>query len=238
MGAREIWACVPSQSTADAERVRVFGTFTVDLQALADWLVACGVDTVALESTGVCWIPVFELLEARGLKVYLVNSGPLKHVPGRKSDVLDGQGRQQLHSLGLLRASFRPDAEMTALRAYLRHRAALIQHRAPHVLHMQKALQQMNVQLPLVLSDILGETGQKILRAIVAGERDPLKLAQLRHPSCKSREDEIAKALTGTWPPEHLFALQQSLEIVDFFTHPLAECDAEWERQFAAVKPR
>jgi transposase len=236
IGAREIWACVPTPSTP--ENVRVFGTFTVDLQALAEWLVACRIDTVALESTGVYWIPIFELLEGRGLTVYLVNSWHLKHVPGRKSDVLDCQWIQQLHSLGLLRASFRPDAEMTALRAYLRHRAALLQHRAPHVLHMQKALQQMNLQLPLVLSDIMGETGQKIIRAIVAGERDPLTLAQLRHPSCKSREDEIAKALTGTWQPEHLFALKQSLEIVDFYTRQLADCDAELERQFAAVKPR
>jgi len=236
IGSREIWVCVPASSTP--ENVRVFGTFTVDLQALADWLSACGVDTVALESTGVYWIPVFELLEARGLKVYLVNSWHLKHVPGRKSDVLDCQWIQQLHSLGLLRASFRPDAEMTALRAYLRHRATLLQHRAPHVLHMQKALQQMNVQLPLVLSDIMGEMGQKILRAIVAGERDPLTLAQLRHPSCKSPKDEIAKALTGTWQPEHLFALKQSLELVDFYTRQLADCDAELERQFAAVKPR
>ena len=125
---------------------------------------------------------------------------------------------------------------MIALRAYLRHRAALIQHRAPHMLHMQKALQQMNLQLPLVLSDIMGETGQKIIRAIVAGERDPLTLAQFRHPSCKSSEDEIAKALTGTWPSEHLFALKQSLELVDFYTHQLAECDAELERRFAAIK--
>ena len=163
IGAREIWACVPSQRPEHALRRRCFGTFTVDLQALADWLVACGVDTVAMESTGVYWISVFDLLEARGLKVYLVNSWHLKHVPGRKSDVLDCQWIQQLHSLGLLRASFRPDAEMVALRAYLRHRATLIQHRAPHVLHMQKALQQMNLQLPLVLSDIMGETGQKII---------------------------------------------------------------------------
>jgi len=236
IGSRDMWACVPAPHTT--ENVRVFGTFTVDLQALADWLVACGVDTVAMESTGVYWIPVFELLEARGLKVYLVNSWHLKHVPGRKSDVLDCQWIQQLHSLGLLRASFRPDAEMCALRAFLRHRAALLQHRAPHVLHMQKALQQMNVQLPLVLSDIMGETGQKIIRAIVDGERDPLKLAQLRHPSCKSSEDDIAKALTGTWQPEHLFALKQSLELVDFYTHQLAACDAELARQFAAIKPR
>lgn len=236
IGAREIWACVPSASTA--ENVRAFGTFTIDLQALADWLVACGVDTVALESTGVYWIPVFDLLEARGLKVYLVNSWHLKHVPGRKSDVLDCQWIQQLHSLGLLRASFRPDAEMITLRSYLRHRATLIEHRAPHILHMQKALQQMNLQLPLVLSDIMGETGQKIIRAIVAGERDPLKLAQFRSPNCKSSKDEIVKALTGTWLPEHLFALKQSLELVDFYTRQLAECDAELDRQFAAVKPR
>jgi transposase len=236
IGAREIWASVPPASTTDP--VRMFGTFTIDLHALADWLVACGIETVAMESTGVYWIPIFELLEARGLQVYLVNSWHLKHVPGRKSDVLDCQWIQQLHSLGLLHASFRPDAEMCALRAFLRHRAMLIEHRAPHVLHMQKALQQMNVQLPLVLSDIMGETGQKIIRAILAGERDPLKLAQLRHPRCKSREDEIAKALTGTWQPEHLFALKQSLEIVDFYTQQLAQCDAELERQFAAVKPR
>ncbi len=236
IGAREIWACVPSSSTA--EHVRAFGAFTVDLQALADWLVACGVDTVAMESTGIYWIPIFDLLEARGLNVYLVNSWHLKHVPGRKSDVLDCQWIQQLHSLGLLRGSFRPDAEMCALRAFLRHRATLLEHRAPHILHMQKALQQMNVQLPLVLSDIMGETGQKIIRAILAGERDPLKLAPVRHPSCKSRADEIAKALTGTWQPEHLFALQQSLELVDFYTQQLAACDAELARQFAAVKPR
>jgi len=152
--------------------------------------------------------------------------------------VLDCQWIQQLHSLGLLRASFRPDAEMITLRSYLRHRATLIEHRAPHILHMQKALQQMNLQLPLVLSDIMGETGQKIIRAIVAGERDPLKLAHFRSPNCKSSEEEIVKALTGTWQAEHLFALKQSLELVDFYTRQLAECDAELERQFAAVKPR
>jgi transposase len=236
IGAREIWACVPSKSTE--ENVRVFATFTADLHALADWLVACGVETVAMESTGVYWIPVFEILEARGLQVYLVNAWHLKHVPGRKSDVLDCQWIQKLHSLGLLRGSFRPDAEMCALRAYLRHRAELIQHRAPHILHMQKALQQMNIQLPLVLSDITGETGQKILRAIAAGERDPLTLAQLRHPGCKSSQDDIAKALTGTWRAEHLFALKQALELFDFYTQQLAACDAELARHFAALKPR
>jgi transposase len=236
IGAREIWSCVPSPRAQ--EPVRVFGPFTADLHSLADWLVACGVDTVAMESTGIYWIPIFEILEARGLQVYLVNAWHLRHVPGRKSDVLDCQWIQKLHSLGLLRGSFRPDAEMCVLRAYLRHRADLIQHRAPHILHMQKALQQMNLQLPLVLSDITGETGQKILRAIVAGVHDPLTLAQLRHPGCKSAEDEIAKALTGTWRAEHLFALKQSLELFDFYTQQLAACDAELARQFAAIKPR
>lgn len=137
IGAEEIWASVPVSSTA--EPVRVFGPFTADLHALADWLIACGVDTVAMESTGVYWIPIFEILEARGLKVFLVNSWHLKHVPGRKSDVLDCQWIQQLHSLGLLRGSFRPDAEMCALRSLLRHRAMLIEHRSPHILHLQKA---------------------------------------------------------------------------------------------------
>ena len=236
IGAREIWACVPPGR--DVETVKRFNTFTPDLQALADWLVACGVDPVALESTGVYWIPVFELLEARGLKVYLVNSWHLKHVPGRKSDYLDCQWIQKLHSLGLLNGSFRPDGEMVTLRGYLRHRAQLLEHRAPHVLHMQKALQQMNLQLHHVLSDITGETGLKILRAIVAGERNPVKLAQFRNPACKSSEETIAQALTGSWKAEHLFTLRQSLELYDFYTQQVTACDAEIEKQFAAMKPR
>jgi len=236
IGSRETWACVPASSSP--EPVRAFGPFTPDLHRLADWLLACGVQTVAMESTGVYWIPIFEVLEARGLQVFLVNSWHLKHVPGRKSDVLDCQWIQQLHSLGLLRGSFRPDAEMCALRSLLRHRATLIEHRSPHILHMQKALVQMNLQLPAVISDVMGETGQAIIRAIVAGERDPLKLAHLRFPGCKSSEDEIAKALTGTWQSEHLFELKQNLQLVDYYTQILRECDAELERRFAAVKPR
>ena len=150
IGSREIWACVPPGR--DTEGVKRFGTFTPDLHALVAWLVACEMDTVALESTGVYWIPVFEMLEAAGLKVYLVNAWHLKHVPGRKSDYLDCQCIQKLHSLGLLNGSFRPDGEMCALRAYLRLRAQLLQHRATHILHMQKALQQMNLQLSHVLT--------------------------------------------------------------------------------------
>ncbi len=236
IGSREIWACVPAGR--DVETVKRFNTFTPDLQALADWLVACGVDTVAMESTGVYWIPVFEILEARGLKVYLVNSWHLKHVPGRKSDYLDCQWIQKLHSLGLLNGSFRPDAEMVALRAYLRHRAELVQHRAPHILHIQKALQQMNLQLHHVLSDVTGVSGQAILRAIVAGERDPLKLAQLRNPGCKSSDEMIVQALTGDWKAEQVFVLRQSLALYDFYTQQVAECDSEIERHYAALKPR
>lgn len=236
IGAREIWAGVPPGR--DVETVKRFNTFPPDLQALADWLVACGVDTVAMESTGVYWFPVFELLEARGLKMYLVNSWHLKHVPGRKSDYLDCQWIQKLHALGLLNGSFRPDGEMVALRGYLRHRAMLLAHRAPHILHMQKALQQMNLQLHHVLSDITGETGLQILRAMVAGERDPVKLAQHRNPACKSSAETMAQALTGNWKAEHLFTLRQSLELYDFYTQQVTACDAELEKQYAAMKPR
>jgi hypothetical protein len=236
IGSREIWAAVPPDR--EGETVKVFGTFTPDLHRLADWLVACGVDTVAMESTGVYWMAPFEILEARGLNVYLVNARHIKGVPGRKRDYADCQWLQKLHSVGLLSASFRPDAEMCTLRAYLHHRAQLIQHRAPHISHMQKALQQMNSQLPQVLRDIVGETGMAILRAIVAGERAAVKLAQLRDCRCKSSEEPIAKALTGEWKEEHLFALKQSLELFDFYTAQIAACDAVIQQQFAAMKPR
>jgi len=235
VGAHEMWVCVPV-GRADP-RVRAFGTFTPDLHQLADWLVACGVTTVAMESTGVYWIPLFEILEARGLQVYLVNARHLKNVPGRKSDVLDCHWIQKLHSFGLLTASFRPEADLCRLRAYLRHRAALLQHRAPHILQMQKALLLMNLQLPQVLTDITGMTGLAIVRAIVAGERDALKLAQLRQPSCRSSQDTIAKALSGDWKPEYLFILQQSLALYDFYTQQVATCDVEVQQQFAAIKP-
>jgi transposase len=236
IGAREIFGCVPPDR--EGETVKVFGTFTPDLHSLADWLAANQVDTVAMESTGVYWIPVFELLESRGFRVYLVNARHIKNVPGRKSDFQDCQWIQKLHMLGLLTSSFRPDAEMCALRAYLRHRADLLQHRAAHILHMQKALQQMNIQLAQVLSDITGETGLSIIRAIMSGERDSVKLAQLRNHRCKSSQDSIAKALTGTWQAEHLFALKQSLEFYDFYTSQIAACDAQVQQQYAVMKPR
>jgi transposase len=236
IGSREIWAAVPPDR--EGETVKVFSTFTPDLHRLADWLIERSVDTVAMESTGVYWIAAFEILEARGLQVYLVNARHIKNVPGRKSDYADCQWIQKLHTLGMLRASFRPDAEMRALRTYLRHRAQLIQHRAPHVLHMQKALQQMNIQLPQVLTDTTGETGMAILRAIEAGERDSVKLAQLREPKCKFPEETFAKALTGDWKDEYLFVFKQSLALYDDYTEQLVACDAAIQQQFSAIKPR
>jgi transposase len=236
IGASEIWVAVPPDR--DPNPVRSFATFTPDLQALAEWLAGCRVTSVAMESTGVYWIPIFELLEARGFEVYLVNAQHIKNVPGRKSDVQDCQWIQRLHSYGLLSASFRPEAEMVVLRAYLRHRAMLIEHRAPHVQHMQKALHQMNVQLTQVLSDIAGLTGLAIIRAIVAGERNPVTLAQLADPRCHSSQAEIAKALTGSYRPEHVFALKQALALDDAYTGQLVECDRQVERQYAATKPR
>lgn len=166
IGADEIFAGVPSDR--DRQPVRAFATFTVDLHAQADWLEQCGIDTVAMESTGIYWVPIYEILEARGMRVFLVNATQIKIPPGRKSDWKDCQWIQRLHTLGLLEASFRPDAEMAILRSYLRHRAELIEHRAPHILHMQRALHHMNIQLDRVLTDITATTGMAILRAIVA----------------------------------------------------------------------
>ncbi len=235
IGLAEIWVAISADR--DPQAVRSFATFTPDLHALADWLSACQVTSVAMESTGVYWIPIYEILEARGFEVYLVNARHLKNVPGRKSDVQDCQWIQRLHSYGLLSASFRPEAEMVALRAYLRLRADLIAHRAAHIQHMQKALQQMNLQLTQVLKDITGVTGQQIIRAIVAGERNPVTLAQLRDKRCKHSSDEIAKALTGHYRAEHLFALKQALNLYDAYTAQIQECDQELERQFSALKP-
>jgi transposase len=236
IGASEIWACVPADRATPA--VRSFATFTPDLEALVKWLVRCRIKTVAMESTGVYWVPIFELLEAAGLEAWLVNAAHIKNVPGRKSDVQDCQWIQRLHSYGLLHASFRPEAEMAVLRSYLRQRAMLIEHRAAHIQHMQKALQLMNVQLTRVLSDITGATGMQIIRAIVRGERNPAVLAQYRHGACRHSEAEISKALTGHYRAEHVFALQQALALYDAYTEQLQACDAEIKRQYAASRPR
>jgi transposase len=213
----------------DATPVRAFTTFTTDLQRLADWLTACGVTSVAMESTGVYWVPLYEILEAHGFEVILVNARHVKNVPGRKTDVLDCQWRQELHSVGLLRGSFRPAAAIAALRAYLRHRETLVQSAATHVQRMQKALVQMNLQLPVVISDITGVTGLRILRAIVAGQTDPHVLAQYRDPRCQASEAEITAALTGHYRPEHVFVLQQNLELFDAYQRQMAACDVAIE---------
>ena len=222
----------------DPEPVHVFRTFRSDLAALVTWLIACGIDTVALESTGVYWLPIYELLEQHGIVPYLVNARYVKTVPGRKSDWNDAQWLQKLHALGLLAASFRPDIEIAALRTLVRYRAELIQHRAPHILHLQKALQQMNLQLERVLSDIMGVTGQAIIRAIVAGERDPLTLAKMRNGACKSSTETIAKALTGSWKDELLFVLPQALVISDVYSAQIAVCDSQIAHLLAAMESR
>ena len=220
----------------DDEPVREFPSFTADLNALADWLTACGVDTVAMESTGVYWIPLFELLESRGFTVLLVNARHVKNVSGRKSDVLDCQWLQQLMTYGLLRGAFRPTDEVCALRALWRQRTMLLKSQGRHVQHMQKALTQMNIQLCNVISDVVGETGQKILRAIVAGERDGQALAALKNARIRASREQIAKSLQGNWRPEHLFALKQALAAFDFIGTQLTECDQEIEQQLKSLQ--
>jgi transposase len=215
----------------DDEPVREFRSFTADLNRLADWLDACGVDTVAMESTGVYWIPLFELLERRGFTVLLVNARHVKNVSGRKSDVLDCQWLQQLMSFGLLRGAFRPADEVCVLRALTRQRAMILRSQARFVQHMQKALTQMNIQLATVISDVAGETGQAILRAINAGERDGRKLAALKNSRIHASADEIAASLQGNWRAEHLFALKQALDAFDFCGIQLSQCDAEIDAQ-------
>ena len=213
----------------DPEPVRCFKTFTDDLHRLADWLVACGVKTVAMEATGVYWIPIYEVLEARGLEVLLVNARHVRNVPGRKSDVADCEWLQELHSVGLLRGSFRPTAEIVALRSYLRHRETLVQGAAITINRMQKALVQMNLQLHVVISDISGATGQRILRDIVNGQTDPGHLATHRDGRCKASEAEIASALTGNYRPEHLFVLRQNLELFDALRGQIESCAVQIE---------
>jgi transposase len=226
-------AAVPAD--LDAEPVRSFRSFTADLNQLADWLVNLGITTVAMESTGIYWIPLFEILEARGLEVVLVNARDAMNVPGRKTDVNDAQWIQQLHTYGLLRASFRPTADIAALRAYLRHRERLVEYAASHVQHMQKALMQMNLQLHHVVSDITGVTGMTILRAIVAGERNPDVLAQHRDVRCKASVETIREALIGNYRPEHLFALRQAIELYDTYGAKLKDCDVEIEQSLRAL---
>jgi transposase len=222
-GAGSHFVAVPPER--DPQPVREFPTFTADLNRLADWLTQCGVKSVAMESTGVYWIALYEILEARGFEVLLVNARDVHNVRGRKSDVQDCQWLQQLHSVGLLRGSFRPAAAIVPLRSYLRQRETLVEEAATRINRMDKALTEMNLKLSVVLTDVAGDTGIKILRAILAGERDPEKLALHRDYRCHATRAQIAAALTGNYRDEHLFALRQSFEAYQFLLKQIAECD-------------
>src|ERR1700675_1860843 len=213
----------------DPEPVRRFECFTADLHRLADWLKSCGVKTVAMQSTGVYWIPLYEILEERGLEVYLVNARHTKNLPGRKSDVQESQWLLKLHTHGLLNNSFQPTAEIRVARTYWRQRAEHVHGASTCIQRMQKVLTQMNVQLANVISDLSGVTGQHIVRAILKGERDPRKLAELSHPQIRASRPEIAKSLEGNWRPELLFVLQQEVEMYDTYQQRIAECDRELE---------
>lgn len=225
VGSREIYVAVPVDR--DPEAVRTFHTFTPDLIELAEWLATCGVSTVAMEATSVYWMPLFTILEERGIEVCLVNARHLRRVPGRKTDILDCEWLQYLHSVGLLRGSFHPPEAVAAVRTLLRHKASLVQMAASHVQHMHKALTQMNLQLHHVISDITGLTGLRILDAILDGERRPEVLADLRHPSIKADKATIAKALSGTWRREHLFTLRQSLTAYRHYQTQIEQCHQE-----------
>jgi len=236
LGSEENWVAVPSDR--DEQPVRSFGCFTEDLHALARWLETCGIDTVAMESTGVYWVPLFQVLESYGFQVYLVNARHVKNVPGRKTDVEDCQWLQQLHTFGLLAASFRPEDEICVLRSYWRHRENLVRYASGHVQHMQKALEQMNVQLHKVISDITGVTGMRIIQAILDGERDRQTLAALKDHRIRSSADRIAKALEGDYRSEHLFTLRQALETYTFYQRQIAACDQQIEAYLCSMDDR
>lgn len=237
VGATAHWVCVPDDAVPAGESpVREFGAFTKDLDELVEWLLKCGVKTVAMESTSVYWIPLFQKLEAAGLEVFLVNARHVRHVPGRKSDCKDCQWLQRLHSYGLLSGSFRPSDDICRLRTLMRHRDNLTRSCGAQIQHMQQALNQMNIHLHHAVSDLNGETGLRILDAILAGERDAKKLVELRDAQCsKSTPEELAAALQGDWREEHLFVLRQSLENYRHLLKQMEVCDGELEKALAKV---
>ena len=236
VGASSHFVAVPQDRSE--QPVQEFAAFTGDLYRLADWLAECEVETVDMESTGVYWIPLFGVLEERGFQVMLVDPRRIKNVPGRKTDVLDCQWLQQLHTYGLLSGAFRPETEILRLRSYLRQRAMLVEYASHHIQHMQKALTQMNVKLQHVISNITGKTGMDIIAAIVSGERDPRRLAQFRRPGMKADEATIAKSLQGHWREEHIFELTQALELYRFYQDKIADCDLEIEAQLERFEDR
>jgi transposase len=236
IGAREIFVAVPPDR--DEHPVRVFSTFTEDLEKMAKWLVSCGVTTVAMESTGVYWIPLYDVVEKHGVKACLVDARGMKNVPGRRTDWHECQWIQFLHSVGLLRAAFRPEGDVCAVRSMMRHRTELVEMTSQHIQHMHKALTQMNVQIHHVISDLTGVTGLAIVDAIVAGQRDPMTLAKLRDPRIKASEETIRKSLVGNWRVEHLFTLQQSRQSYQHYQEQIAACDEEIEKLLVAFAPR
>lgn len=233
VGSEEHWVAVPEER--DEQPVRRFGCFTSDLYTLCAWLKKCNIETVAMESTGVYWIPLFQILESQGFEVKLVNARHVKNVPGRKTDIVDCQWLQRLHTFGLLSGSFRPEDSICVLRSYCRHRENLIQYAAAHIQHMQKALIQMNLQLHKVISDISGLTGMRIIKSILAGERDPLTLAKMKDPRVKNSTETIAKALEGAYRQEHLFALKQAVEAYEVYQRQIQDCDQEMEAYLAKL---
>ena len=232
VGATSHFVAVPAGRAE--QPVQEFEAFTADLYRLAE----CGVETVVMESTGVYWIPLFGVLEERGFQVMLVDPRRIKNVPGRKTDVLDCQWLQQLHTYGLLSGAFRPDGDIRRLRSYLRQRAMLVEYASHHVQHMHKALTQMNVKLQHVISDITGKTGMDIIEAIVQGERNPRRLARLRDPRIKADEKTIARSLRGHWREEHVFELTQALELYRTYQDKIAQCDREIEAQLEEFEDR
>lgn len=236
IGATQIQVAVPLD--ADPNPVRTFTTFTDDLLLIRDWLKGCGVKTVAMESTSVYWIALFQVLEAAGIEVCLVNARHAKNVPGKKTDISDCQWLQYLHSVGLLRASFRPPEHICAVRSLLRHRATLVRYASDHIRHLHKALTQMNVQIQHVISDLTGVTGLLILEAILAGERDRQKLAALKDHRIKASRDTIARSLQGDWRPEHLFVLQQALDTWKHYQQLIVRCDEQIEKDLATFESK
>lgn len=229
IGSKSHFVAVPSER--DHTPVREFSTFTADLHKMVKWLKECGIKTIIMESTGVYWIPAFELLESSGFDVKLVNARHIKNVSAHKTDVLDCQWLQQLGTFGLVKSAFRPADAILPLRTYLRQRDMLIKNASTHILHMQKALTQMNLQLHNVISDITGTTGMAIIRNIVAGVTDPKALAALRDERCHNPQEVIEASLVGNYRAEHLFSLKQALELYDYYRQKILECDRQIEEQ-------
>jgi len=236
IGNEEHWVAVPP--SLDPVPVRRFSCFTGDLMALADWLQGLGIETVVMQSTGVYWIPLYDILEQRGMRVFLVNAQDTKNMPGRMSDLQECQWLLKLHVYGLLRNSFRPEDQVRVMRTFWRQRQQHIGDSSCCIQRMQKALTQMNLQLANVISDISGTTGQAIIGAILAGERDPQVLAKLRDPHIKASEEVVAKSLHGNWRPELLFVLKQESESYHALQKKIGECDRELHQHYQSMEAK